>query len=111
LLLASLLGQVLQPSELGRTPNKERLMTKAATTTKATTTKTAAKQDASPTAATRNTLGSFGAADADTHKCAGKCRKEKPVKAFPTVTGTTRRVAECRSCRDARTTAAKGTAG
>lgn len=79
--------------------------TKAAPAAKRTT-KTA-KADTPATG--RHTLGSFDAAAVDTHKCAGACGQRLPVKKFPTVTGTTRRVSECRSCRDARTKAAKGT--
>ncbi len=84
------------------------------TTTKAATakaapskrTKAATPKAATPTAA-RTVLGSFDASKADMHKCEGACGQRLPVKKFPTVTGTTRRVAECRSCRDARTKAAK----
>lgn len=57
-----------------------------------------------------NKVGTFGVTgDADqTHKCVGACGEEKPVKAYPTITGRPEvRVAECRSCRDARSKAEK----
>lgn len=83
--------------------------TRKTATTKATTAKAVTATSASKsTTARRDTLGSFDASKADTHKCAGECGQRLPVKKFPTVTGTTRRVAECRSCRDARTKSAKG---
>lgn len=90
-------------------------------TTKATTTKTAARTR--KTSATKTTTrkapakdakvlvtgGRFDASDVETHKCEGKCRQMLPVKKFPTITGTSYRIGECRSCRDARTKAAAQT--
>ncbi len=87
--------------------------TRAATTRAATTTtrkpaaKPAPKAAAKKAAPKRVTGGTFDASGVETHKCAGKCRQTLPVRKFPTITGTPNRVAECRSCRNARTAAAK----
>jgi hypothetical protein len=78
------------------------------TTANATTPKPAAKKPAAKKPRDLVTGGTFDASKVETHKCAGACGQRLPVKKFPTITGTTRRVAECRSCRDARTKAAKG---
>lgn len=48
--------------------------------------------------------GTFEVAGKEKQKCVGACGERKLVKAFPTITGRPEvRVAECRSCRDART--------
>ena len=49
-------------------------------------------------------------ADRQFHVCTGACGKRLPARAFPTISGTDRRVSECRKCRDARRAAASSAA-
>lgn len=65
-------------------------------------------KQAARTAARAAKIGTFTADGVTVHTCVGECGSELPVKKFPTVTGTPGlRVAECRTCRDTRSKAAK----
>lgn len=66
--------------------------------------------DATGKQRSRAALGTFNVTgkDGQKHMCAGECGQRLPVTKFPTTKTVGTRVAECRSCRDARTAAAKG---